>query len=134
MVGWFSGRKKQEQDAKSILDASVDAVSTLGELMEKFPGSVLDSSMLPLPKPQMKAALKVLWTAFPAQRDTFEVGYLYLANFQDGVGPQPVSLNLPNTSEPKQIVASLESTMPWINKTTAEMQELQRELAVFKSG
>ena len=39
------------QDAKSILDASVDAVSTLGELMEKFPGSVLDSSMLPLPGP-----------------------------------------------------------------------------------
>jgi hypothetical protein len=47
--------------------------------------------MLPLPKAEMKTALKQAWlqTESAKWRNWLEVGYIILSNIQDGVGPRP---------------------------------------------
>jgi hypothetical protein len=132
MFGWFSSPKKQPPNAKAILESSIDAVSKLGELMETYPGFMLDASVLPRSKDEMKAAIKLLWAAFPQQRDVLEVGYLSLANFQAGIGNKPVPLTLPQTLDPTRIISSIDNTMSWMNRQVLEMEELHRELIAFK--
>lgn len=133
MFEWLSGRKQQERKTQAIIDGALDAVSKLGALMEDYSGSVLDVSELPLPKPVMKQAIKILLkvSADPNQREALEVAFLSLANFQDGVGKKPINLMIAPSDSPEEVVSTLGPILPWMNKTTTEMQELKRELDSF---
>ena len=67
--------------------------------METYPSAILDTTMLLLSKAEMKIALKQAWlqTKDPEWRNWLEVGYMMLANFQDGVGRTPCqAVDLPD--------------------------------------
>jgi hypothetical protein len=104
--------------------------------MEKYPLHVLDVSLLPMPKRQLKAVLKEFWrAASPRQRLALEVGYVSLANFQDRVGPKPISLALsfddPTSSE---AMSQLNATIAWMKRTSEERTGLFEDFADFKQG
>jgi hypothetical protein len=128
MFGWF---KKSRQSAPEIFGA----VARLGDLMEHYPLHVLDVSLLPMPKPQMKVALKEIWhTAAPAQRQALEVGYMSLANFQSGVGSKPISLALSGDSPSSKAMSRLDATIAWMKRTSEERMALFEEFVTFKQA
>src|SRR5258706_8618961 len=128
MFGWF---RKSRQSAPELFGA----VARLGELMENYPLHMLDISLLPMPKPQMKAALKEIWrTAAPAQREALEVGYISLANFQNGVGPKPISLALSDDSTSSKAMSQLDATIAWMKRTSEERMVLFEEFVTFKQA
>ncbi len=129
MFGWF--RKSSPSTTEPL-----DAIGRLGELMENYPLHVLDISLLPMPKRQLKTALKEFWrAASPPQRQALEVGYISLANFQDGVGPKPISLALsfddPTSSE---AMSQLDATIAWMKRTSEERMVLFEEFVTFKQA
>ena len=80
-------------------EISQAAIKKLATLMEPYPSAILDTTMLPLPKTEMKAALKLAWlqTESAKWREWLELGYVLLADFQDGVGATPIQpLDLPD--------------------------------------
>jgi hypothetical protein len=102
----FSGQGLHVMFSRKSSIADHEAISRLGELMEQYPGAILDSAMLPLPKPKMKALIKAAWIESDDRfRDGLELAYVYLSNFQDGVGPKPVlaPADGPNSKDPKRI-------------------------------
>jgi hypothetical protein len=130
MFGWFKKRIAQAEGRSTA--ELFDAVGRLGELMENYPMHVLDVSSLPMPKPQMKTILKEAWrVATPDHRRAIELGYLHLANFQNGVGPTPISLSL-GDDDPINAMSRLDATLAWIKKTSAEVEALSGELDAFK--
>lgn len=113
MFGWF-------KNSSPLTTKALDAIGHLSELTENYPLHVLDISLLPMPKQQLKAALKEFWRASSRpQRLAFEVGYVSLANFQDGVGPKPISLKS-------------DATIAWMKRTSEERTALFEDFATFK--
>jgi hypothetical protein len=128
MLGWF--RKSRPSTVKPI-----DAIGRLGELMEQYPSHVLDTSLLPMSKPQLKAALKQFWRAVsPAQRQALEVGYVSLANFQDGVGSKPISLALSDDPTLSKALSQWDATIAWMKRISEEQKLLFAEFDTFKQG
>jgi len=87
MFGW---RKKtpggpQPKKIGDILDA-------YGELLEKYPGAIIDTLMLPIPKEEMKALLKTAYSKANNQRERDNHGavFICLSRFQNGVGQKPL--------------------------------------------
>lgn len=82
-----------EADARKTLERYQEAVVQLGAIMEKQAGKALPVNRLPLPKEEMKTALKAMW--FMADDDymkgAIEAGYSHLAYFRAEL-EQPVSL------------------------------------------
>lgn len=117
-----------------------DVVSSYGELLEKYPSSILDTTMLPVPKAKMKALLKGLYAkaSSPQEANAFETGFVLLANFQDGVGAAPINGELPKGTPTKASMeadmAILNRWMPWQEKAAAEMDLLLAEWKRFKAG
>jgi hypothetical protein len=116
-----------------------DVISAYSELLEKYPISILDTSMLPIPKTKMKVLLKSLYarTSDPAQRSMFETGFMFLSNFQDGVGATPIRGKLSSgdaMANLKANMAILDKWKPWENLAYAEMEVLFAEWKRFKEG
>jgi hypothetical protein len=128
MFGLF---KKNKQSAPEPFDA----IARLGELMENYPSHVLDVSFLPMSKPELKAVLKEFWRdATPAQKQAIEVGYIGLANFQNGVGPKPISLAFSDDLTTSKAVAEWDATKDWIRRTSEEKFLLFEEFVTFKQS
>jgi hypothetical protein len=103
------------------------AVGRLGELIESYPLHVLDVSSLPMPKQQMKTALREAWcVAKPDRRRAIEIGYAYLANFQIGVGWTPTSPALAGDR------SQLHENIAWMKRASDEMEVLRKEFDAFK--
>lgn len=138
MFGWTKKPSAPStDDARAAVTAAVDAAMKLGEILENNSGLlVMDSRMLPLPKPQMKTALQIAWkVAGNSQlRDAIEVCFLGLSNFQDGVGTEPIDMNISTADDMATSAKKLETSMPWMKKTMDEMLYLKIELDAFKSG
>lgn len=95
-----------------------EILADLGEIMDRFgPIAILDKSMLPAPKPVLKAMLREVWKAYPPIREAAEAGYMAMAQFQDGVGPDPA------------VMPTLQKPPPGAN-----LDMLRREAAEFLSG
>ena len=79
--------------------SSAELLGGLGELMERHPTSVLDTSRLPASKQKMKAVIREVWQREPKLRDLLLQMYLYLSHFQDGVGDVVLAYKLSSSLE-----------------------------------
>ncbi len=110
------------------------ALPRLRELMQLHPLAICDVALLPLPKSDMKNALKVAWdlAARDAQRAEIEAGFLYLSQFQQGVGPEPIRGDFPETADPAETAALVNRWVPWATLCQEEKWSLWVELVEFK--
>lgn len=144
MLAWLKQvfGKNREATTSEVLDA-------YGALLEGYPGFIMDVTMLPQPKPQMKVLLKTLYglTSDPKLQSLFTGGFMSLANFQEGVGPNAIDPNIvPDdfvsqglegirrlASDPA-FSAKLERFNFWLRASVKEGSELDREWAGFLRG
>ncbi|MGA8697671.1 MAG: hypothetical protein WB689_28325 [Xanthobacteraceae bacterium] len=77
-----------EMDATQILDAYI-------KLHTDYSGYVVDTSWLPADKAKMEQVLQQYWlqTTSAQIRKWLEDGWVFLAWFQDGVGPIPIDIS-----------------------------------------
>ena len=108
MLSWFKKRRDADKAKKTVMGAQL-AIGRLGELIERYPSAVMDEKWLPLPKADMKTALKVGWiTAQNEQeRELMRAGWSLLASFQPGVGEKPISPKLPENPSPEDAIKIL---------------------------
>jgi hypothetical protein len=115
-----------------------DVMAEYGALLEKYPAAVLDISMLPFPKTQMKTMLKGLYAQHtdPDLQRWIELGYVFLSRFQDGVGPVPIvcDLKATGTVPTKAELAKFDRWHQWEKLAFAEMEFLMAEWKRFKAG
>lgn len=73
----------------------MEAINTLGDIMDKRGLTVFPESELPLPKTEMKNAIQWAWlsTDNPSAREALEVGYSHLSHFRPEI-TEPVDLDL----------------------------------------
>jgi hypothetical protein len=132
MFDWITSIFKRKQTVSDVLGA-------YGDLLVKYPLSIADVAMLPLPKTKMKVILKALYAeaATPEQQTLVENGFFFLSNFQDGVGPVPIDGALLNGDPMKNLSANqaiLDKWMPWQKLAVAELDILSDEWNRFKAG
>lgn len=106
----------------------------LRDLMRRHPLAICDTTMLPLPKPEMKNALKIAWelATDDPQRAEIEAGFLYLSQFQDGIGAQPIEGDFPATPDPVMTANLVNRWIPWSVLCEEEKWSLWLELLEFK--
>jgi hypothetical protein len=111
-------------------------ISKLGALMETWPGEFVDASLLPLPKDELKVALREVWRVVPDQRmkQSIEVSYLHLRHFQDGVGPAPVCFAPRPEAPANEQVDQMGLWLDWMHKTADEADALKAELDALKAS
>ena len=118
-----------------------DVISAYGELLEKYPLSIVDISMLPIPKTQMKVLLKGLYAKVhnKEQKTVFENGFMFPSQFQDGVGANPI--DDPTSMLPGDLEAVSDTDIErlgrwiaWKKLSLAEMEILLAEWKRFKEG
>jgi len=111
-----------------------DAVAKLSELMERHPLAILDVNRLPLPKAEMKAAMKLMWQLAPNEqrRNQMEVAYIHLSNFQEGVGDVPLEPVVPPNSPPEKVAAILDPYILFAAQVQAETHTLSQEFQQFE--
>jgi hypothetical protein len=139
MPEWLRGRQAAPSTSAArgiATELARDAVAKLSELMERHPLAILDVSRLPLPKAEMKTALKLMWQIAPNEqlRNQMEVAYIHLASFQDGVGDVPLEPIVPPNSPPEKVAAILDPYILFAAQVQAETHALSQELRQFKRG
>ena len=133
---------KLEQEAETPKQPPETTVASAMEtyrlLLVEHPVAILDTAMLPIPKTQMKVLLKSLYAKVPTAelRNHIEQGYMFLSNFQDGVGRVPIDGGIKfSGAVPTQAeIAQLEKWSAWQKVALAEMDVLSAEWARFKAG
>ncbi len=150
MLAWlrqFLGNKRQA--------TASDMIGAYGALLDKYPGFIMDVTMLPQSKLKMKVLLKTLYglTSDPKLHSLFTEGFMSLANFQAGVGSDPVDPNIipddfatddPPTAQELErtrrlasdpaFSAKLERFIFWQQALAKEASELDREWTGFLRG
>jgi hypothetical protein len=120
-------------------DEAREIVGTYGDVLASgpVPGTVADTIELPYPKDTIKKAILVLLRATkdPSMREHLKSGYVSLADWQPGVGPSRVGLDVTkldlasDTAElARLVVARNESANEWLPKAKAEQESLVAEL------
>ncbi len=100
-----------------------------GELIEMYPTSYVDETMLPLDKSGMKTVLRI---ALEAEVDHNRLAWLrtawvLLARFQPDIGPVPLSLEI--SEKPTEAdVANMDRFFAVAKKSAAEAEDDLREL------
>ncbi len=122
-----------EQKAEEVIQTYGAALETKAET----PGRVADISELPFPKGKIKEALIIgLKTTNDQEvKEMLKVGYIQLADWQEGVGKTDQGLDLlkmdPNEDQVKllqQILAEESRHQKWQPVVLAEQKELKQEL------
>jgi hypothetical protein len=111
-----------------------EALPRLRDLIRRHPFAICDASSLPLPKAEMKIALKVAWdlAACDTQRAEIEAGFLHLSQFQDGIGAEPIDGDFPATADPAETAALVNRWVPWSELCQDDKWSLWVELVAFK--
>jgi len=111
-----------------------EALPRLRDLIQRHHLAICDASLLPLPKDEMKIALKVAWdlAASDAQRAEIEAGFLELSQFQPGVGAEPIAGDFPATADPAESAALINRWVPWSHLCQEDKWALWVELTEFK--
>jgi hypothetical protein len=120
MFGWIASIFKRKQSVGDVIEA-------YGDLLVKYPISIMDVAMLPLSKTKMKIVLKALYARALTedQQHMLENGFLFLISFQDGVGPVPIDRALLKGDLKKNLQANLailDKWTPWQKLALAEME------------
>jgi hypothetical protein len=146
---WSLPSKPEASNKPITGNKAVEAVERLGELIQRYPLAIFDSSRLPLPKSQMKLAIKAVWKAVQDRtvREHLAVGYMHLSHFQDGIGDKliepPASANIGTkdlakikawmaSDAAKAYQSGLEVWMKWQEKVTKESEVLSAEFDTWK--
>lgn len=119
-------RSMSFEQAKKIVRTYCETLGT-GKL-------IADEQQLPCAKPVIKQALLMVMPFAPRQlRQELVYAYVALADFQPGVGDEPISR--PGPSDPLEqdpdmagFAAQLERTLPWIQRSADEYRQLVQEL------
>jgi hypothetical protein len=113
-----------------------EVMSAYGALLEKYPVSIMDVAMLPIPKKQMKVLLKALYAkATTAElKNHVEVGFHFLCYFQEGVGTTPIDGRTASAGQMEAKMAILEKWTPWFTLAMAEAEALSAEWKRFLAG
>ena len=116
-----------------------DAIGAYGALLENYPLAILDISMLPTSKTNMKVLLKALYakTTDAKFANHIEVAFMSLSKFQDGVGSIPIDGTLSAGTSKADIstdMKKLDKWLSWQKLSVAEMEILIAEWKRFKEG
>jgi len=142
--------KNLEQSSATLGDNSTNSqlissliVQAYGKVMETSPpapGSIADATKLPYTKKQIKDALIVALrnTDDPLMKEQLKVGYIMLADWQEGVGESNIGLDLSNidlkqgtNSQVEQLLEEYkgsENWGEWIEVVKKEGEVLKQEL------
>jgi hypothetical protein len=111
-------------------------VQAYGKTVTEYSGVIADETKLPFPKAVIKQALLMVMPFAPSSdvRNALQSSYMFLADFQPGVGDEairPVPAHRQALLDPEEVAAvakDLERWLPWLKRSTAEMQQLLQEL------
>ena len=146
LLGRIFGRTKTEQLSAGTMppDVAEKIVQDYGAVLAStapVPGCVADACKLPHPKEHIKQALlfALHMTKEPQMREQLKIGYISLADWQEGVGDAAVGVDLTNidpNADPielaKLITSQGTAVEKWIPKVKAEQEALKAELLKFK--
>jgi len=119
-------------------------VGALGKLMEQYPTALvlLGTERLPASKQKMKAAIKEVWRQYPKLRPYLDGDYIYLSQFQDGIGDAILdfrkmpaagtirgALLVEMTTAPNSLFSQWHA---WNKVSMAELEILMQEWEEFK--
>ena len=135
----FGGNKKQSDSSMSV-ERATEIAGAYGDVLENnapVPGTFADTSKLPYPKPIIKQALTLLLKSNTdiQVKDHIKTAYLFLADWQEGIGSTNVGLDLTGmdiSADPMQLVEKITSQDNGIEKwqtiANEERQQLKTEL------
>jgi hypothetical protein len=109
-------------------------VPAYGEIIEKWPLVILPASRLPLPKGEMKTALRLAWRIqkAPKLRESIEIAFVHLCHFRDDL-TAPIDPTVPKDATPEQTVAILRPFLAIIDRIEAERAQLQTEFDEYRA-
>ena len=142
-MGIFSslfGGNKEPSDSSMSVEYATKIAGAYGNILENnapVPGTFADTSKLPYPKPIIKQALTLLLKSNTdiQVKDHIKTAYLFLADWQEGIGSTNVGLDLTGmdiSADPMQLVEKITSQDNGIEKwqtiANEERQQLKTEL------
>ena len=132
MLSWFKRRRRLDNAKEKALGAQL-AINRLGELIERYPNAIIDEKWLPVPKSDMKTALKIGWITAQNDKDRelIRVGWSLLASFQPGVGEEPISSKLPENPSPEDAIKILGPYLEFSSRVQTEMVMNGEEFDAF---
>jgi hypothetical protein len=117
------------------LGAEDRAINDYGAIIADAPLTIFPTSRLPLPKEDMKLALKRAWRSIddPRVRDMIEIGYVHLAHFRGEVS-DPIDPTLTGPPDPERALAILGPYREISGAMNAESADLLAEFRQFKEA
>jgi hypothetical protein len=141
ILNWLFARDgKPTREALMSPDEATAIIQRYGALLEHgapTPGCVADVAKLPFPKARIKQALLVglRATGDLSIRKILKVGYLQLADWQEGVGPTDQGVDVSNVAPDRklseiaeEVTRSSEAAEKWTAIADAEREGLKAEL------
>ena len=108
----------------------------LHALRQRDPAAIYDLAYLPAPKDDLKRALHIAWglATNKEQRFAIEASYLFLAQFQDGVGRFPIAGDFSAAPTREENARVMNRWIPWAAVCDGERWSLWIEWSRFKRG
>jgi hypothetical protein len=121
-------------DAGKIEAIIASVVPAYGEIIEKWPLIIFPASRLPLPKGEMKTALRLAWRIRkePKLRESIEIAFVHLCQFREDVST-PIDPTVPKDATPQQAVAILDPFLTIAKQVEAERAKLAVEFAEYRA-
>ena len=121
-------------DDKMTVDAAEDIIQDYGAVLENSaptPGCVADVDNLPHPKERIKQAIAMVLPQVddPQLREFLKIGYMQLADWQEGVGSEQIGMDMMNMdpdADPMEMAKKIASQGDAMEKWTPLM-EAERE-------
>ena len=134
MFQWLRRKAEARRDDPEAGDPW-NIAAQLHALRQRDPAAIYDLAFLPAPKDDLKRALHIAWglATNKEQRFAIEASYLFLAQFQEGVGrcPIPGDFSAPTHEENARI---MNRWIPWAAVCDGERWDLWIEWSRFKRG
>ena len=142
-MGIFSslfGGNKEPSDSSMSVEYATKIAGAYGNILENnapVPGTFADTSKLPYPKPIIKQALTLLLSSNTDMQinEHIKTAYLLLADWQEGIGPTNVGLDITSmdiSADPVQLAGKIASQdndiEKWQTIANEERQRLKTEL------
>jgi hypothetical protein len=133
LLGGAPAKPTIVDDANRIEAIIANVVPAYGEIIEKWPLVIFPASRLPLPKAEMKTALRLAWRIRkePKVRHSVEIAFLHLCQFREDLHT-PIDPTVPNDATPEQTVAILNPFLAIADQIEAERAKLQAEFDEYR--